>query len=202
MKRVSKIVLGILIFCFIVLTLAVKNCSGFHIDEIVYNVLISLKSTTFTDVIKVITDLSSTTFLVLLMIIFFIIFKRKIYPLLITTNMINIVVINQVLKNIIQRPRPVYEHLIQESGFSFPSGHAMAAFGFYGFLIFLIQISNLSKKTKRILTITLSILIFVIGLTRIYLGVHYFTDVLCGFIVSAIYLIVFTNYIKKYLKDE
>lgn len=202
MKRVSKIVLGILIFCFIVLTLAVKNCSGFHIDEIVYNVLISLKSTTFTDVIKVITDLSSTTFLVLLMIIFFIIFKRKIYPLLITTNMINIVVINQVLKNIIQRPRPIYEHLIQESGFSFPSGHAMAAFGFYGFLIFLIQISNLSKNTKRILTIALSILIFVIGLTRIYLGVHYFTDVLCGFIVSAIYLIVFTNYIKKYLKDE
>ncbi len=202
MKRVSKIVLGILIFCFIVLTLAVKNCSGFHIDEIVYNVLISLKNATLTDVIKVITDLSSTTFLVLLMIIFFIIFKRKIYPLLITTNMINIVVINQVLKNIIQRPRPVYEHLIQESGFSFPSGHAMAAFGFYGFLIFLIQISNLSKNTKRILTITLSILIFVIGLTRIYLGVHYFTDVLCGFIVSAIYLIVFTNYIKKYLKDE
>ena len=90
--------------------------------------------------------------------------------------------------------------MIKQGGFSFPSGHSMAAFGFYGFFIYLIYKSKLNKKIKIVLIAFLSLLILMIGLSRLYLGVHYATDVIAGFIVSLIFLIIFTNYVKKYLK--
>ena len=100
------------------------------------------------------------------------------------------------------RPRPEFLHLVEESGFSFPSGHSMAAFGFYGYFIYLISTSNLNKKIKIVLNIILSLLILLIGLSRVYLGVHYISDIVAGFIMSFIYLIIFTTITKKYLKNE
>jgi undecaprenyl-diphosphatase len=100
-----------------------------------------------------------------------------------------------------QRPDQLW-HLVEETGFSFPSGHSMAAFGFYGYFIYLINISNINKKLKTLLTTILSILILLIGLSRVYLGVHYLSDIIAGFIVSLIYLVIFITITKKYLINE
>jgi membrane-associated phospholipid phosphatase len=89
---------------------------------------------------------------------------------------------NMALKQVINRSRPAIEHLVNVYSLSYPSGHAMSAMGFYGFLIFLVARYKMNYFLKFGLIIFLAALIFFIGLSRIYLGVHYPSDVLAGFI--------------------
>lgn len=97
--------------------------------------------------------------------------------------------------------------LVEESGYSFPSGHSFVSIAFYGFLIYLIINSKLKKQTKIVLSIVLASLILLIGISRIYLGVHYPSDVTAGFIGGAIYLMIFIEIVKvvkgeKYEKEK
>lgn len=92
------------------------------------------------------------------------------------------VVINDILKKIIQRPRPDIDPLISLQDYSFPSGHAMDSFVFYATFSFLVFHFTRSKKLALISTILSTILIFLIGISRIYLGVHYPTDVIAGYL--------------------
>jgi len=87
-------------------------------------------------------------------------------------------------------------------GYSFPSGHSMISAAFYGFLIYLIYKKVKNKKLKITLIIVLSILIVSIGISRIYLGVHYTSDVLAGFTVSVSYLIIYTSIVKKFILER
>ena len=109
-------------------------------------------------------------------------------------NLIVITLFQYILKFLIARPRPVGINLIEEKNFSFPSGHSLTAMAFYGFVIYLIYKYNL--KYKNIYIILLVLLILLIGLSRVYLGVHYTTDILGGFSFSMFYLIIYTNIIK------
>ena len=202
MRKVNKILLSILIISFIILLVLVKLEKTMNIDTDIYNFIIKIKSDHLTNMVKIITNLGSTFVIVTIIIVSFLLFRKRIYPILIASNILGVVLVNQTLKHLVMRPRPEFLHLVEESGFSFPSGHSMAAFGFYGYFIYLINISNINKKIKIILTIILSILIIIIGLSRVYLGVHYLSDILAGFIMSFIYLIVFTTITKKYINHE
>lgn len=82
-------------------------------------------------------------------------------------------------------------------GYSFPSGHSMVSMAFYGFLIYLIYNNIKNKYIKWILICSLSILIILIGISRIYLGVHYTSDVLAGFLLSISYLVIYTRIVKE-----
>ena len=88
-------------------------------------------------------------------------------------------------KNIFQRPRPDILQLIDIDGFSFPSGHSTFSIAIYGYLIYLMSKDN-NQWRKCIIITLLTLLIICIGLSRIYLGVHYFSDVLAGFISGLI----------------
>ena len=78
----------------------------------------------------------------------------------------------------------------------------MISMAFYGFLIYL-SIKYLKNKKMKIVLITfLSILIILIGISRIYLGVHYTSDVIAGFMISVCYLIIFTSLVKKYIIER
>lgn len=200
MKKHSKLMVLSLTIIFFIIILLVKLDLTFGFDTYIYELIISVKNDNLTNFIKIITNFGDTIYIIIILILSFIFFKKKIYPKLITINILSVVFVNQVLKHLIQRPRPDFPHLIEQGGFSFPSGHSMASFGFYGFFIYLIYKSKLNKNLKITLSILLSLLILAVGLSRIYLGVHYATDVIAGFIVSLIILIIFTNYIKKYLK--
>ena len=104
-----------------------------------------------------------------------------------------VLVINVILKAIVQRPRPDGFRLAIESGFSFPSGHSMVAMGFFGLIVWLIIRSDKDRNTRLRLAGVFSFLILMIGVSRIYLGVHYASDVIAGFCVSLIWLAVYTR---------
>lgn len=106
--------------------------------------------------------------------------------------------LNSGLKLIIRRPRPLMEHLIAESGFSFPSGHSASSMAFYGYLIYLVYTKCQNKTLKYSLIIFLVLIILGIGISRMYLGVHYPSDVLGGFTfgLSMIFIYIrFTDWI-------
>ena len=156
----------------------------------------------FTPIIKAITWFGSATCLITLSIILLILIKNKKVGVLIGTNLIIITILNQILKFLLQRPRPTEFRIINESGYSFPSGHSMISMAFYGFLIYLIYKYINNKYLKSFLVFILSLLIIMIGFSRIYLGVHYTSDVIAGFLVSISYLIVYTNFSKKIIFEK
>ena len=97
--------------------------------------------------------------------------------------------LNFVLKNIFQRPRPEFPQAFTiESGFSFPSGHAMISFVFYGAITFLI-FSSLKTKWNKVLAACIFLLLTTfIGISRLYIGVHYLTDVVAGWAAGGLWL--------------
>ena len=95
-----------------------------------------------------------------------------------------------VVKHIVQRPRPEGIALIEETGYSFPSAHTMGSVVFYGFIIFLIWKYLKNKPLKISFTVLLSIFAILIGYTRVYLGVHYASDVLAAILAGVAYLAV------------
>ena len=124
--------------------------------------------------------------------------KNKKLSLGIILNLAGITIINQILKFIFRRERPTGYRLIEMSGYSFPSGHAMASLAFYGLLIYITK-RLVKNKHLKILLITLNIaIIILIGVSRIYLGVHYLSDVLTGYSISIIYLLITTKLLNKY----
>lgn len=93
----------------------------------------------------------------------------------------------QIAKLIFHRARPSGA-LVMESSASFPSGHATIAIAFYGFLAYLLL---REIKKYRILTLVISIIIILaIGFSRLYLGVHYLSDVLAGYLMGAVWLAI------------
>ncbi|MCP1309480.1 phosphatase PAP2 family protein [Paenibacillus tyrfis] len=97
---------------------------------------------------------------------------------------------NQLLKQIFERERPTLRRIVEEVGYSFPSGHSMASIVFYGMLAMLFLMFVKSPVLKLLLAVTAGCLIIMIGVSRIYLGVHYPSDVAAGFAAGAAWLTV------------
>lgn len=104
-----------------------------------------------------------------------------------------VVVLNQALKFVIQRPRPDGFRLAEVGGYSFPSGHSMAAMAFFGLLVWIVWHYERDRRMRWGLVVALSFVIVMVGLSRVYLGVHYASDVVAGFCVSLIWLAVYTR---------
>ena len=129
-----------------------------------------------TPIMKGITWCGSAICLILVSFLSFFIFKNKKTSIFVWINLISITILNQVLKFILHRPRPTDFRIIEESGYK--------------------KINN--KYLKWGLICFLSILILFIGISRIYLGVHYTSDVLAGFLISIAYLILFVSIVNKF----
>lgn len=110
-------------------------------------------------------------------------------------NLVLVFILNQLIKEIVQRPRPVGFRLISETGYSFPSGHSMVAMAFYGLLVWMIWHYEEDKFVKYLCSIGFCLCIAAVGLSRVYLGVHYASDVIAGFCVSLAWLAVYTKVI-------
>ncbi|MGO2082780.1 phosphatase PAP2 family protein [Vagococcus sp.] len=105
---------------------------------------------------------------------------------------------NIILKSIFSRPRPaVSGHLVHATGFSFPSGHAMGSMLFYGTLILVLPNLIKNKKIRLSIQLILGLLILFIGMSRVYLGVHYPTDVLGGWLIGVTWLLATYPIFKK-----
>ena len=155
-----------------------------------------------TPIAKFITNFGGAIFLIIATIILFILIKNKKIGFSIISNLVIVTILNQLLKNILQRPRPNEFRIIDETGYSFPSGHSMVSMAFYGYLIYLIYRYVKNKYLKWTLIVLLSILICTIGISRIYLGVHYTSDVLGGFLISISYLVIYISAVNKFLLEK
>ena len=96
---------------------------------------------------------------------------------------------NIALKRVINRARPEAEHLVSVATLSYPSGHAMSAMAFYGFLIYVCYKMKINIWIKSFLMFLFIFLILAIGISRIYLGVHFPSDIAGGFIAGFIWVI-------------
>ena len=152
-----------------------------------------------TPIAKFITNFGGAIFLVVLTVTLVVLVKNKKISLSIFSNLVIITGLNQLLKRILQRPRPTEFRIVEETGYSFPSGHSMVSMAFYGYLIYLIYKYVENKYIKWILIVLLSCLIVGIGTSRIYLGVHYTSDVLGGFLISISYLVIYISAVNKFL---
>ena len=174
-----------------------------YIDKIVYDFICdNFMSERMTNIVKILTSLGSALVVIILTIVLFMAIKNKRIAVSIVINLIVITILNNLLKIIFLRPRPNVNNLILESGYSFPSGHSSTSMAFYGYLIYLIYKYVNNKKIKISLIIFLSLVIVAIGLSRIYLGVHYASDVLGGFLLAIVYLIIFITITNKCIEKK
>lgn len=188
-------VLFLLIFGF--LSVLVVNGKDIYIDTLVYKFLSSFINDNLTSVIKWMTYIGSAVAVISITVFTLIFYKNKRYGLFMAIDLIAVTILQVTLKHIFLRSRPMGIALIKETGYSFPSGHSITSMAFYGFIIYLIFISKLDRRKKTIFIILFSLLICVTGISRIYLGVHYFTDVIGGFTLGISYLIIYTSIIRK-----
>ena len=201
-KNLKWIVFSISLLVFIILSFLVVMKKDIYLDSFIYNFISRYICDNLTFNVKYLTDLGGVFIVVLITIFALIFIKNKRYSIYMSLNLIIITIFQFVLKFIFSRSRPIDINLIDEKGYSFPSGHSLTAMAFYGFIIYLIFISKLPKKSKTIFVTLFSFIIFVVGLSRVYLGVHFFTDVIGGFTFSLSYLIAYISIIKGKLKRD
>lgn len=120
----------------------------------------------------------------------------RFYGLTMALNVASVWLVNLAIKAVFHRERPNFTRLAEETGFSFPSAHAMVSAAFYGYLIYLCTLF-LKKPWKQICAALLALLVAFIGVSRIYLGVHYASDVLAGLLIGAAWVILFVLFMEK-----
>ena len=176
-----------------------------EIDTKVFAFVSRFVSDATTDIMLFFTFLGTHYFLIpanlLLMAYFLFIKKHKWYSIKIPVIALTTTGMLFFMKHLFNRPRPLIPLLKEAKGLSFPSGHAMISFTFYGLLIYIVWESVAKTWVKWTLSILLMLLIFMIGFSRIYLRVHYPTDVMAGFCVGMVWLVIaiwVLNIIEKY----
>ena len=155
-----------------------------------------------TPIAKTITNFGGAYWIIGVSICLLFFIKNKKIGISVCLNLILVTLLNYILKQILQRPRPIEYRIIDESGYSLPSGHSMVSMAFYGYLIYLIYKYINNKYLKWSIITLLSLLIISIGISRIYLGVHYTSDVIAGFLVAISYLIVYINFINIFIEGK
>lgn len=202
MKKYKKECLWILglLAAFLVLTFFVVTSKTSKIDEAAFNLLIKLKCKPVTTILYVITKIGSSLGVVIVLLISLIPFikekKLKDFKYVLINTMLGVLLMKGI-KEIIKRTRPSWKW-IKEGGYSYPSGHTISAVLLYGTLLLIVR-KNVHGKLRKPLIIFLSIMMFLMPISRIYFGVHYLTDVLASLMLGTIILII-TNIImdKEY----
>lgn len=181
----------------VLLSLSLSHLQG--LDARISLAVASIRRPWLTVLMKAATQLAGAPWLIVLSLVLVLFVRQKRYQVPLFANLLISVVLNLGLKDLFTRVRPVeVAHLVVETGYSFPSGHSMAAAAYYGFLIYLLRRSRLSKRAQRAGSAMLLLVILLVGFSRVYLGVHYASDVLAGFLFSGLYLMVFTAFVTAY----
>lgn len=199
-------VLVIFMGSLIALVLVTRRIFHFHNEKLDYKVIDALKpyvNDTNNKIMLAITFLGKHEFLIpanLILIFYFLFIKKhKWYSIKIPAVALSSLGLMFGLKHLFGRQRPLIPLLNEAKGLSFPSGHALMSVTFYGLLIYIIWHSVEDKKLKWALIVFFLILIQLIGFSRIYLRVHYTTDVMAGFATGFLWL-VFSLWVLKQIE--
>lgn len=151
------------------------------IDQFVFESLRFFAGDQLTEIFKIITNLGSFWGILIVIFLVFLV-NRKVSYICLGASIIQ-TSLNRVIKAIVRRPRPNVDVFIRESNFSFPSGHAMAITCLYGLLIYYLYKSEI--RYRKLLIVICVLIIVLVSLSRVYLGVHYFSDIIGGILLSS-----------------
>lgn len=182
-------------------------------DNLIWQFFYRIRNPQLTKIMIVISHLGGEAVIisVITLVIFFLIKKHYRELFFLASLLIMSVVISHGLKLITQRSRPDIAPLITVNNYSFPSGHAMNSFVFYTAIAYLVFQKFRNLKLSLIISSIAGVLILLIGISRIYLGVHYATDVIAGYIMGFWWLVtvivlektlIIFKIFKNSLKDE
>ena len=167
---------------FLLMAFQVITTGGSVLDASVYSAVSGLISPVMTKIVTVITHMGSQPVLISLCLVSCLLIWKAWGWKLMTVNGASLLLAslcNKLIKELVQRPRPELEQLVAQGGYSFPSGHSLSSMAFYGMLA-IILLARLRGKKKYGIAALLGLLILLIGLSRIYVGVHFASDVLAG----------------------
>lgn len=181
---IAAIVFGIALKGFIELTDGLQENRLPPYDNAVTDLLVSFRSPWRTEFFQLITGMGDrivyTVITIILGLYFWFRFRNRKFVLQIVLVLTLSSLSNVMLKQALNRSRPTVDHLVDVSTLSYPSGHAMSAMAFYGFLIYLC-VRYKMKRWLRVFFVTVLVMIVLsVGLSRIYLGVHFPSDVAAG----------------------
>ena len=184
----------------VLLLCVVKECTA-AFDDPVREWFYSLRRPAITGTAIAVTTLANKYVIIGLCLLLLIIPRtRMTFGIPLSVGALVTMLVNSLVKHLVQRPRPDVMHLVTEHGFSFPSGHSITSMFFYGFAIWLVWRYVNNQTARRVLTILLAIPMLLVGPTRIYLGVHYPTDVLGAWCLGFAAIILFVELVCVYDK--
>jgi membrane-associated phospholipid phosphatase len=162
-------------------------------DDAVRMTVYGVASPRATTVLHAVTQLGSPLFLLPMTIICALVFlhRRRIRgAILLAATMLGVTLLNQILKSIFQRPRPLpFFGLTMPASYSFPSGHSLAAFCFYGALAALLTARMRSRGLSALVWAAALVIIVAVGFSRLYLGVHYLSDIVGGYATGFVWVL-------------
>lgn len=178
-------------------TLIAKSFKGETVTAIdikILNIIASVRTPLLTALMQLFTSFGSIPVLVLVLLSAILLLRRrspgKGYSLVLLLSSLGAWVVELGLKSAFQRPRPNLEWLVDVHGYSFPSGHATVAVAIYGTLGYLMWHASKSSIARRLWATGMGLLAILMGASRVYLGVHYPSDVLAGFAIGSIWAII------------
>ena len=195
---VTRLFLVSLIALILLLVWVVFVYGKYTFDENVFRWFAPHITETRTKIMVAVSFFGNHVFLVpanLFLLILFWVRKNKPLAIRVAVVSISSVLLMSFLKTIFHRVRPDHPLVPGITNFSFPSGHSFMSVTFYGLLIWLVAISITNKSLQRLIIISLLLFVLLIGFSRIYLRVHYATDVIAGLSMGFTWLIISLNVI-------
>lgn len=189
MKKINIIISAFLMIFFLIWTFLVSSGYTVSFDKVIYEGIIKFRCDFLDSFFKFITVFGNINTIFFIACLFLII-KRNKDALLLSVISVICPTVMYIIKSIIKRQRPTILQLIDQGGYSFPSGHAMIAVCVYGYFIYYFYRHVKNKCLRNFVCTFLVIFILLIGISRIYLGVHYPSDILGGYLISSIILII------------
>lgn len=207
-NRIQNLLVA-LMFAFAVLAVLAKNIPYFPFDLLITRSIQQITLPGFKQMMILLTSLGNPEFAIFSVILFAIALLalgKSIYAVFYILSVSGTEIISFLFKTIIARPRPSSDLISQlyqfHSNDSFPSGHVLYYIGCYGFLAYLIYTHFKKGSLKKVLIGILGFFIVGIGISRIYVGAHWFSDTLGAYLIGTVWLFIVTKLFVRYAKKD
>ncbi|WP_422484480.1 phosphatase PAP2 family protein [Gudongella sp. DL1XJH-153] len=207
MSTGRKSLIGLSLIVFLVLGFMVSgNPEGVLLDQLIMDLVHGNNNILVIRIMEVISFLGSEVFLFPVMgtaIAYFTIKKRYYIATLLLVSSLGSFIVNHILKQIFQRPRPFEYFLVEQGGLSYPSGHSMVSMTMLLTIAYLLIRKTVDKKQKSRIWTAALIYIFLMGVSRVFLGVHWPSDIIGGYAAGYVFFEAYIPFVnKKLLKRD
>ncbi|MFS0907544.1 phosphatase PAP2 family protein [Priestia aryabhattai] len=190
------------LICFSGMAILISGSKIVAFDHYIISFIQGFESPGLTAIMKCFTFIGSTPSVAVISLfsLFFLykVLKHRTELILFIAIIVGSPILNELLKLLFHRARPNFHRLIEINGYSFPSGHAMSAFAVYGVLSFLLWRHIPTRWGRTCLLFISTVMILAIGVSRIYLGVHYPSDIIGGYFASGCWLATSIWFYQRY----